>query len=202
MHDAGQAVDLGDDEDAARWPSASSPGERLGEPLRRRAHHGERVAHLVRDRRGQLAERRQLLALGHARAGRVERSGCGPLAPPRLDGVSEEEAHDCKRASEPRHDEPADVAAGHLERGAEPAQGERVGDRDADPDRRAPPREAVHAVVRCKPGATHPGRFWLGVAGSRNAPRGGYATARCRVATRTSVVDHRVVAVGLARRLD
>ena len=60
----------------ARCAVVVAAGDALRQPLRRRADDAERVAHLVRDRRRELAERRELLALRQARARRGDRSIC------------------------------------------------------------------------------------------------------------------------------
>jgi hypothetical protein len=72
-HDAAQPVDLRDDERRRTMAVRVARRQRLAEPLGRGAHDGQRVPHLVRDRRRELSERRELLALRDARARDVER---------------------------------------------------------------------------------------------------------------------------------
>ena len=67
-----QPIDLGGDEGAGAPSPSSSGRHRLAEVLRGGADDGERVAHLVRDGGGELAERRELLALRQAHARRVD----------------------------------------------------------------------------------------------------------------------------------
>jgi len=90
-------VDLGHDERGGRWAFGVGRGQRSRAPGRR-PHDRERVPYLVRNRRRELSQGRELLALCDARARRVERVAGGPLAPSPLDGVAEEIAEERERA--------------------------------------------------------------------------------------------------------
>ena len=88
--------------DAARWPLGVARRQRLAEPLRRRAHDGERVPHLVRDRRRELARAPRASRSAPTRERAASSAAvAGALAPPRLDDVAQEEAEQRERRAEP-----------------------------------------------------------------------------------------------------
>src|SRR5262249_29670629 len=100
---------------------------RLGEALRRGADDAERVPHLVRDRRGELAERGELLALGEARARRrhrlelaLDHRGGLEILAPALARQAEEVAQRREGRAVEAEREERDVAPVELEANADP----------------------------------------------------------------------------------
>jgi hypothetical protein len=122
----------------------------LAETLRRRADDGQRVAHLVRDRRCQLAERGKLLALCQTRAHRVDRLQLflndGRLLPvtlPSLGEVTEKETEERERAAEIRCHRPPNVGAVHLEGDPELSHPRGVQGTDEQAGEESPPAGAA-----------------------------------------------------------
>src|SRR5262249_49589229 len=107
---------------------------------------GERVAYLVRDRGGELAERGELLVLREPRPRRAERVGLRvddrgvvALAPPPVDHPADEPAEERVRRPAEAGGEEGHVAAVQLEADAQPEEGHDVEGGEQDAARRAPP---------------------------------------------------------------
>ena len=109
VDERGEAIGFVGDEGTRATSVGIVAGHSIAQVLCGGSNHGQRIAHFVRDRGGELSKRCQLFVLNQLRARRIDRfdlianqSSGLPLAPAPIDGVAEQIAKDRERYAKPR----------------------------------------------------------------------------------------------------